>query len=338
MKITDLYKVLPTALENNMNVLLKGAPGLGKSDIIIEIVNKMNYRLLIQHPIVSNPIDYKGLPVSGVVNGELTADFIPYGDLQDMITTKKPLVVLFDDVGQAPVSVQAALMQLILAREINGKKISKHVRFIAATNDKNQNAGVSGLITPLLSRFAGVFTIDIDSDAWIKWALKNNMPAELVAYINIKPAMLSTFDAKNKNVENFACPRTIANLGKWINLGVIDLETWSGAVGDVFAVDFKAFYDIQQNIVPLMSNILTNPKTAQIINNPGQLFFVMTALSNIAAKDTTDAKFNMMMDYIIRLPEEYQAFFMTCCTTKRDSLKQTSGFIHWHVKNQAFVV
>src|SRR5690349_18181009 len=126
MKITDLYNILPVALKENMNVLLVGAPGVGKSDVIGDIVtNIVNYELMICHPVVSNPIDYKGLPVSGMVDGKLTADFIPYGDLNKMITAEKELVVFFDDLGQAPVSVQAAVMQIILAREINGKKISK---------------------------------------------------------------------------------------------------------------------------------------------------------------------------------------------------------------------
>jgi len=336
MKITELYNVLPIAIKNNMNILLKGAPGVGKSDVISDIViNKMGFELMIQHPIVSNPVDFKGLPVSGVVNNELTAEFIPYGDLQKMMTAQKDLVVFFDDLGQAPQSVQASVMQIILAREINGKKISDKVRFIAATNDKTDNAGVSGLITPLLSRFAGIFKIEIDGDSWINWAINNNMPHELIAYIKAKPSMLSTFDSKNKNIENFACPRTIANLGRWINNGVINHEVWSGSVGESFATEFMAFYKICTSIAKLPTEIINNPSGADIPSKPDVLYFVLTALAN---KSKDEKTFNSIVTYLKRLPKEYEAFAVKLIVTKNPKMKETSIYINWHVQNQDVVV
>jgi hypothetical protein len=335
MKITDLYNVLPVAIQNNMNILLKGAPGVGKSDVICDIVKQMGFDIMIQHPVVSNPIDFKGLPVSGVVDEKLTADFIPYGDLQKMMETNKDLVVLFDDLGQAPISVQAAVMQIILAREINGKKISNKVRFIAATNDKTDNAGVSGLITPLLSRFAGIFSIEIDSEAWINWALGNNMPHELIAYIKAKPSMLSTFDPKNKNIQNFACPRTIANLGRWINNGVINHEVWSGAVGEIFATEFMAFYKICKSIATLPAEIIKNPHSAEIPNKPDVLYFVLTALAN---KTKDENIFKSVLTYVKRLPKEYESFAVKLIVTKNPKMKETSLYINWHVENQDVVV
>jgi ATPase family associated with various cellular activities (AAA) len=335
MKITELYKVLPNAIQSNMNILLIGAPGVGKSDVIAEIVNKIGYEFMILHPVVSNPVDFKGLPVSGVVNGELTADFIPYGDLNKMMKATKELVVLLDDLGQAPASVQASIMQLVLAREVNGKKISDKVRFIAATNDKNQNAGVSGLITPLLSRFAGIFKIEVDSESWIEWALKNNMPNELIAYIHAKPQMLSTFNAANKSIENFACPRTIANLGKWMNLGVINHEVWSGAVGEVFATEFMAFYKICTSIAKLPAEIIANPASAEIPSRPDILYFVLTALAN---KSKDESVFAKVMIYLNRIPKEYEAFTVKNIVVKNPKMKETHTFINWHVNNSDVVI
>ena len=61
-----------------------------------------------------------------------------------------------DDLGQAPMSVQAAAMQLILARRINGFKISDKVIFMAATNRREDKAGVTGILEPVKSRFAWI--------------------------------------------------------------------------------------------------------------------------------------------------------------------------------------
>ena len=335
MKITDLYNILPLALKKNRNILLVGAPGVGKSDVIGDIVtNVVQYELMICHPVVSNPIDYKGLPVSGMVDGKLTADFIPYGDLNKMITAEKELVVFFDDLGQAPVSVQAAVMQIILAREINGKKISKFVRFMAATNDRSHNAGVSGLITPLLSRFACIINIEVDADSWINWAMTHNMPPELCAYIRAKPEMLSTFNS-NKSIENFACPRTIANLGEWINDNITSFEVWKGTVGELFAVEFMAFYKICQSIAKLPAEIIANPNLATIPDKPDVLYFVLTALAN-KAKD--EKSFENILIYLKRLPKEYEAFSVKLTVIKNPKMKETNSYIHWHVHNQDVVV
>lgn len=335
MKITELYKILPSAIKSNMNILLVGSPGVGKSDVISDIVKQIGYDFMILHPAMSNPVDFKGLPVSGNINGKLTADFIPYGDLQKMIETEKDLVVVWEDLGQSSPSTQACAMQIILAREVNGKKISNKVRFIAATNDKTHNAGVSGLITPLLSRFAGIFKVEADSDSWIQWALKNNMPNELIAYIHAKPEMLSTFNPANKAIENFACPRTIANLGKWINNGIINHEVWSGAVGEVFATEFMAFYKICTSIAKLPAEIISDPEKAEIPSRPDILYFVLTALANKSKEEET---FKKVLVYLSRLPKEYEAFTVKNIVIKNPKMKETHVFINWHVDNSDVVI
>jgi hypothetical protein len=337
MKITDLYKILPIAIKNKKPVLLKSSPGMGKSDVIKDIVeNVLGYEFMILHPVVSNPIDFKGLPVSGTINNELVADFIPYGDLRKMMEAKNNLVVVLEDLGQSSVACQSAVMQIILAREINGKKISDKVSFVAATNDKTDNAGVTGLITPMLSRFTGgIFKLDIDSDAWIDWAIKNNMPLELISYIKAKPSMLSTFDPKNKNIENFACPRTIAGLGEWINNDVINHEVFSAVVGEIFATEFMAYYKICKSIATLPAEIIKNPKGADIPSKPDVLYFVLTALAN---KTKEEKIFCAVLDYFARLPKEYESFAVKIICTKNPKMKETSCYINWHVKNQDVVV
>ena len=331
MNINQLKKVLPVSIEKNLNILLKSSPGVGKSESVEKIVRDCGYDFMICHPVMEDPIDAKGLPAT--FNNGTEADFIPYGNLLKMMNAKKILVVLIDDLGQASTSVQAAYMQIVHAREINGKKISPFVRFIAATNSRKDNAGVSGLITPLLSRFAGIFEIVVDADSWIDWATNDDMPAELIAYIKNKPSMLSTFNA-TKEIENFACPRTIANLGRWINSDIIDLEVWTGCVGQQFAIEFFAFYQMVKKIGNLPAQIMLDPKGSRTDLTPDLLYFVLIALNN-RATDTN--KFKTVMEYVNRLPLEFQAFAVKLITGKTPRFMETSDFIAWNVKNQGII-
>src|SRR4051812_21302045 len=109
MSPSKLQSFLVQAFANNWPVLIKGAPGCGKTDswdtavdIYADEYESEADRLVI-HPVISDPTDAKGLP--GIVEGK--ADFLPFGDLRRMIEAKRPLFVLLDDLGQAPAVVQA---------------------------------------------------------------------------------------------------------------------------------------------------------------------------------------------------------------------------------------
>jgi MoxR-like ATPase len=119
--------------------LLKGAPGIGKTDIIKQACADASQHLIISHPVVSDPLDYKGF--SYVIDNE--AHFLPFGNLNQLIPAQPPSTYFLDELGQAPASVQAAAMQLVLERRINGQRVSDLVTFLTATNRKTDQAWVS---------------------------------------------------------------------------------------------------------------------------------------------------------------------------------------------------
>ncbi len=329
MKASELSNTVKTALQKGWAMLVQSSPGIGKSDLINAAVAELKFDSITVHPVVEEPTDAKGLP--GIVNG--VADFMPYGNLRRMIEAKAPLVVFLDDLGQAPQSVQAAYMQLLLAREINGKKISEHVRFIAATNRRADGAGVSGLITPLLSRFRATVELECDATDWQKWALKNGMPIELVAFIGFRPLLLSTFDPKHaREMKPFACPRTVSFLGEWLNAGVSDLETMKGCVGESFATEFAGFRAIYLKVANLPEKIILNPKTAPMLNAADEQFALAAALSYKAKQANVDN----IAAYMNRdeFPSEMRAFFWKAATSRTPNLYETNAFTHYGVISQ----
>jgi len=135
-------------------VLVTGAPGIGKSDIIAQAATANGMGLLISHPVTADPTDAKGLPWP--VQGSDHATFLPFGDLYQAINATSPMVWFLDDLGQASPAVQAAFMQLLLARRVNGHALPECVTFAAATNRRIDRAGVSGILEPVKSRFASI--------------------------------------------------------------------------------------------------------------------------------------------------------------------------------------
>lgn len=329
MKAKDLLKTLKFMISRKMNLFITGQPGVGKSEIVEQAVSEMNYDLMICHPVIEDPTDKKGLPFADKENG--AANFLPFGDLKRMMDAKKELVVFIDDFGQACPAVQASYMQLLLAREVAGKKISDKVIFVSATNRKSDMAGVSGILEPVKSRFATIVELTPDADAWVDWAVKNGMPMELIAFIKMRPQFISAWKP-SRDMTNAPTPRTIANLGKMMNQGLpkeIEYEVFCGAVGREMATEFVGFLKIFRSL-PNINLILSNPNEADVPSASNVLYALVGALANKADKKT----FSNIMLYVNRIPAEFQVLFVMTATKKTAELKETADYINWISKNQ----
>ena len=157
MKPSQLQATLEWAIPRRENILVVGPPGTGKTDIIRSAAKASGYDMLTSYAYLNEPIDYRGVPGLHKPDGATIADFFPTRDLRIMLEADRPTVVFLDDLGWAPASVQHAVANLILARTINGEPISGQVSFVAASNRREDMAGVSGLLEPVKSRFAGIY-------------------------------------------------------------------------------------------------------------------------------------------------------------------------------------
>lgn len=319
MSPKTLKATLLKAMTAGLPILIKGAPGIGKSDIVNQVAVELNMNLIISHPVVSDPTDYKGLP--GIVDGK--AEFLPFGDLRLLIDAKKPTICFLDDLGQAPAVVQAACMQLILARQIDGHKISKHVVFIAATNRRKDRAGVTGILEPVKSRFASIICLEADSDEWIEWALQHDVPAELIGFIHFRPSLLNSEEVSSEIV-NHPCPRTIAYAGKLIQAGLDSHEVLAGAIGEGAAAELVGFIKVYKNL-PNISAILIDPVNTVVPSDPAALYAVVAALVEKSTEDNADRIFT----YGNRLQADFSVLLVRDMIRKNSKIQNTTSFIGW---------
>src|SRR5712664_2410056 len=97
MRPTELLTLLAQTIAARIPVLITGAPGIGKSDLVAQAASDAGADLILSHPAVADPTDAKGLP--WVVDGAAT--FLPFGELQRALAADKPTVWFLDDLGQA---------------------------------------------------------------------------------------------------------------------------------------------------------------------------------------------------------------------------------------------
>lgn len=330
MNPQKLHSLLVASIKNNRRLLIKGKPGIGKSDIVAQACAECGADMVLMHPAISDPTDYKGMPA--LTAGGTEAHFLPFGELTRLCKATVPTVAFLDDIGQAAPTVQAALMQLVLARAVNGTKLSPSVLFVGATNDTGHSAGVSGMIEPLKSRWDAIVELEVSIDDWSNWALDNQIPAELIAFLRFRPALLSDFKP-TKELRNSPSPRGWHSVARWLDAGVKDLEVFSGAVGEGAAVEFMSFLDMYTSL-PSLDAILLDPAGADIPSKPGALFAVASGL----ARKATASNLERVTRYTSRLPKEFDVMCIRDAVRTVKGLVNCPAFVTWATKNSSVLI
>lgn len=301
MAITSLRpsaasKLVRAFIEARTPILLVGAPGVGKSSIVEQAAESSGFDIIISHPVVSDPTDFKGLPWPEKEGKSASkATFLPFGDFAQALNAKKPTVWFLDDLGQASPAVQAAAMQLLLARRVNGHKLPDHVTFCAATNARQHRAGVQGILTPVISRFGAVIGVEPTVDDWAEWAISNGLAPELIAFIRHRPNLLNASIGEGRkadDMENFPCPRTWEFVGKILRMNLdreIEFAAISGAVGEGAAIEFHGFMEIIRSNMPSIDDIIRDPEGTNIPDRPDVLYALASGIAARASVENIEA-------------------------------------------------
>jgi len=318
----QLADLLSACIREGHPVLVTGAPGIGKSDIVAQSADQAGADMILSHPVVSDPTDAKGLPWK--IEGEDRATFLPFGDLERALSATEKTVWFLDDLGQASPAVQASFMQLLLARRVNGHVLPDCVTFIAATNRRTDRAGVTGILEPVKSRFLTIVELSPTIDDWSIWAIDAGVTPEIIAFLRFRPDLLSAFEA-SADLSNSPTPRTWSNVSKILNLDMpaaIQTPMICGSVGEGAGMEFMAFLSMYRDL-PNLDAILIDPDASDIPDSPATLYAVTTGL----AMRANDQTFGRIARYAQRIVDsghgEFGALLLRDCLAREPDLIQS---------------
>ena len=345
---SQLHDAAVPLLRAGLPFLVNGQPGQGKTDIIEQCAMELGYDLVKTHPVVDEPIDYKGFPFPYTDSNNVPrAAFIPFAHLEKLISADKPLVAFADDLGHAPKAVQAAYMQLLLNRAINDKPISDHVRFVAATNRKEDKAGVQGFLEPLKDRFVAILELISSLEDWVAWAVRQKLPFEVISYVRYMPAVLNEWEPR-PDFSRTPTPRGIYGVARMLQAGMPDdlrLKLISGAIGRSRAAEFVSFLNIYEEL-PNPEDVIANPMKHELPKKPGHKYALCGALAARAKKENLDS----IIKFADRFadPKEFEDGYSQdefCVLLVRDAvntdkhkLMKTKAFIEWMDKHQDVLI
>ena len=295
-------------------VLLVGAPGIAKTARIAYAAKATGRRLVVMRASLSERIDFGGCLVPDMGAGITRT--LPMETLRDLQTTTTPTVFFCDDLGQAPIDVQAALMKLFDEGEL-----ADSVLIWGATNRPGDKAGVSALCEPLRSRFGLAFSIcspgvedkpdgstllgswKDESEAWCEWALENDAAPEIVAWHRSTTGRtLYQWKPCADPAVRMADFRSWATVIRLWKAGLRDLSTMGAAIGKPAAAEFLAFARLADDL-PTPDQVWLDPNGAPVPTDSGALYLAASMLSAAVTPQFADA----FCQYIGRLPRVFGA-------------------------------
>lgn len=185
----DQLEALTLAVAADLPVLLWGEPGIGKTAALTQLAESLDLPLTTVIASVHEPTDFSGLPVIGADPALHGVPMAPPDWAVRLARTGRGLLFL-DELSTAPPAVQAALLRLVLERQVGALRLPPGVRIVAAANPRASAADGWELSAPLANRFVHLqWTYDHDvvlrglGGTWPRTALPTLAPAALPAAV-----------------------------------------------------------------------------------------------------------------------------------------------------------
>ena len=168
VRASEVKPVVLRAMKANRPIFVWGAPGIGKSELVEQIVNsgELGTATIIDMRLaLLEPTDLRGYPFRNPETN--TMEWSPPTDLPSKEYAEQfDTVVLFlDELNSAPPSVQAAAYQLVLNRKVGQYELPDNVRIVAAGNRETDRGFTFRMPSPLANRFRHI-NMDVNFEDW----------------------------------------------------------------------------------------------------------------------------------------------------------------------------
>jgi len=327
-------------------VLLVGPPGIAKTARVHAAAIANDFAVVVMRASLSERVDFGGALVPDTKKGVTRA--LPLETLHRLKTTEEPTLLFLDDLGQAPVDVQAACMSLF-----DADALPQNVLIWGATNRPGDKAGVTSLCEPLRSRFHLAFAIATptseekpdgavmmgdwrdEMEGWCEWAMDRDAAPEIVAWHRSTTGR-TLYQWKphadpSVRMPDFRSWETVMHL--W-NVGIRDLTTLNAAIGKPAAAEFTAFAALVDKL-PTPDQVRMDPTGAPVPVDASALYLVATMLA-MAAMPQDAGPF---CTYLARLPVIYGALLGRDMYRRLGAkLSGQRAWVTWFSENQRLFI
>lgn len=319
---TEMYKTTPHAV-----IMGHGKPGMGKSEMTLQVAKDLGIpddRILRVHVNNHDVVDFTGVP--SVVDGQTI--FNPTEMFYQFREGSGPGFIVFEEAAQSNQQMQTWLAGFILERETPEYKLDPQVCIMCTGNRAEDKSGAKPLLAHLNDRMYH-FDADDSLDDWCEWAMDNGVDHLGIAFLRLRPGLLNDFDpSRRSNPTQRSWTAVFKEIPTTLNTGDY-FEACKGRVGEAAASEWVAARDLMAKM-PSIDSIRLNPSKVEVPEEPAVKYAVATALSM-----TTDPEaFDRDMQYVDRMPKEFQMVYVTDALRLHPKLQSTKSFVSWAIANK----
>lgn len=308
MDILSLEKIIPEFISKKTPFILTGLPGIGKTDILMQIAEKLGLETEVVHVPLFRCEDF-GIP--HVVNGKVEFSIPAWFPCAGSKHGPKGILI-FDDRNQADVNIQKVLANILLARTLNGQKMLDGWSIASTGNCEKSGSGKVKQLLHLKNREITI-PVDLDFKSWTKWAFDNGIHPDILGFLHWKKESLNNFDASR---EINATPRSWCNfVNKLIDVTPVEyrLPVFTGCVSEPVAIEFCAFLKLKDQL-PDIDKIIDNPNIFNF--NQQKIDILYCVVCNIALK-ANSKNINKIINISNLLQVEYSVLLMRLIATSQ---------------------
>ena len=281
--------------ERLLPILLRGSPGIGKSDIIRMAAKKADFSFVDIRLAQMEPVDVRGFPF--VVNGQMVW-LAPTG-AQDMMKSDFGVFVL-EEMASAPPAVQVPIYQMVLDHRIGDLQIKPGWFFIATGNKATDKAIVSPLSSALVSRFKHM-ELTCSFENWRPWAIKNGVAEEVLGYLERQTDQL--FEEPRRETP-YTCPRSWTKLSMELKAYGEDFQCRDAeAIVGPRAITWWAYKDVYKSLT--CAKDIAEGNSVEVPKEPDRFYALISCLRSYY-RENPKKYAPGLLNYLAHLAEKEQ--------------------------------
>jgi hypothetical protein len=327
---SELYTQLDTLIQSDTPVFIHGSPGIGKSYIVNDIAQQNGLDIIDVRLSQLDAVDLRGIP--SIENG-LTKWMPPIFLPQDQ---ESKGILFLDELNSAPLSIQAAIYQLVLDRKIGEYSMPKGWRIVCAGNKIDDKGIVFKLPSPLINRMIHI-VLEAKYSDWKQWGIKNAIHPYIIGFLGFRPDLLSSeVPTSSETNPAFATPRAWSMLSQIIKAD-ISLDKIHpiiyGSVGYGAGIEFISFVKVYKNL-PNIDDILKG-QSEIVPEEPSALYALCAALIE---RYSSHDEATHLFEYSQKLPIEFTVMLIKDLITKDESISELEAFDAWLEKYNEYII
>lgn len=326
-------------LRAGLNSMIWGGPGIGKSDIGMQLGAHLNKPVLDFRANLFDPVDVRGVP--HIVRDAATA--VTEWAVPSIFPTEKDGtggILFIDELPTAPPATQNAFLQLLLTGKIGEYQLPEGWGIIAAGNKISDRAAVFQMPSPVKNRFAH-FELVPNLENWCEWAVKKGIDDSITSFLRMKPDLLYSFHPDDNS---FPTPRTWEFVDKCFKLGYNETRNEinqedkyydiASIVGDGPAGELITYLEHREKM-PDIDKLMAEPNSFKIDSHEVSILYAVCGAVASRASVQTCPNICKIAD---KMDPEFQIILMRDALHKEDQFKFQPDFKNWAAKNSTVIL